>query len=243
MDQIVRGRFGFQMNFSSISADWHRRTEFRSTGLSLSAANMRWIIWKKEKREIIKPTEPPLVFNCKIITVLYEVACWGKRQEPVQGQGRLVFSKFPRKSRIRPTVCSKRIFSCYFWRKSNQNVGVGCAIKDVGNCLALPHKQCPQKLLLPATVHTPPHPRFRTALASSLLIGRVAANLIEERKLLLRRNKYACQKKVYIRISCVCHLNFLSALSHSHIPVKGVWGFAAPEWQNRRTCSFCTRRC
>ena len=136
----------------------------------------------------------------------------------------MVFSKFPRKSRVRPSVCSKRTFSCYFWRKSNQNVGVGCAIKDVGNCLALPHKQCPQKLLLPAAVHTPPHPRFRTALASSLLIGRVAANLIEERKLLLRRNKYACQKKVYIRISCVCHLNFLSALSHSHIPVKGVWG-------------------
>ena len=85
----------------------------------------------------------------------------------------MVFSKFPRKSRVRPSVCSKRTFSCYFWRKSNQNVGVGCAIKDVGNCLALPHKQCPQKLLSPAAVHTPPHPRLCSFLASSLLIERM----------------------------------------------------------------------
>ena len=73
--QIARGRFDFQMNFSSISADWHRRTEFRSTDSSLSAANMRWIIWKKEKRETTKPAGAPLVFVCKIIPVLYEVAC------------------------------------------------------------------------------------------------------------------------------------------------------------------------
>ena len=57
-----------------------------------------------------------------------------------KGQGRLVFSKFSRKSRARPTVCSKRIFSCYFWRKSNQNVGVGCAIKDAKSRQYLPHK-------------------------------------------------------------------------------------------------------
>ena len=70
-DRTVRGQFGFRMNFSSISADWRRRTEFRSTDSSLSAANMRWIIWKKEKRETTKPAGAPLVFNCKIITVLY----------------------------------------------------------------------------------------------------------------------------------------------------------------------------
>ena len=133
MDQIVRGRFGFQMNFSSISADWHRRTEFRSTGLSLSAANMQWIIWKKEKRETTKPAGTPLVFNCKIIPVLYEVACWGKRQEPVQGQGRLVFSKFPRKSGVRPFVCSKKTFSCYFWRSCGGRYPIAGAAKPVSS--------------------------------------------------------------------------------------------------------------
>ena len=84
-----------------------------------------------------------------------------------------VFSKLPRKSRIRPTVCSKRTFSCYFWRKSNQNVGVGCAIEDAGNCQVLPHKLYSTKLLSPAAVHTPPHPHFGSFLASSLLMRRV----------------------------------------------------------------------
>ena len=46
-------------------------------------------------------------------------------------------------------------------------VGVGCAIKDVGNCLALPHKLYSTKLLSPAAVHTPPHPRLCSSLASS----------------------------------------------------------------------------
>ena len=93
-----------------------------------------------------------------------------KGKGKVQGQGRLVFSKSPRKSRVRPSVCSKRTFSCYFWRKSNQNVGVGCAIEDAGNCQVLPHKLYSTKLLSPAAVHTPPHPHFGSFLASSLLI-------------------------------------------------------------------------
>ena len=82
----------------------------------------------------------------------------------------MVFSKFPRKSRVRPFVCSKRIFSCYFWRKSNQNVGVGCAIEVVRNRQHLPHKQFQKIPLSPAAVHTPPHPRLCSSLASSLLI-------------------------------------------------------------------------
>ena len=177
MDQIVRGQFGFQMNFLSISADWHRRTEFRSTDSSLSAANMRWIIWKKEKRETIKPAGAPLVFNCKIITVLYgflvEKKVKDKFKVKGKGQGRLVFSKFPRESGVRPFVCSKKTFSCYFWRKSNQNVGVGCAIKDAKSRQYLPHKQFQKIPLSPAAVHTPPHPHFGSFLASSLLIGRM----------------------------------------------------------------------
>ena len=71
---------------------------------------------------------------------------------------------------VRPSVCSKRTFSCYFWRKSNQNVGVGCAIKDAKSRQHLPHKQFQKIPLAPAAVHTPPHPRFRSSLASSLLI-------------------------------------------------------------------------
>ena len=63
--------------------------------------------------------------------------------------------EFPILRRVRPTVCSKRTFSCYFWRKSNQNVGVGCAIEDAGNCQVLPHKLYYTKLLSPAAVHTP----------------------------------------------------------------------------------------
>ena len=175
--QTARGQFGFQMNFSSISADWHSKTEFRSTDSSLSAANMRWIIWKKEKRETIKPAGAPLVFNCKIITVLYGFLVEKKVKDKFKfkgkGQGRLVFSTFPRKSGVRPFVCSKKTFSCYFWRKSNQNVGVGCAIEDAGNCQVLPHKLYSTKLLSPAAVHTPPHPHFGSFLASSLLMRRV----------------------------------------------------------------------
>ena len=93
-----------------------------------------------------------------------------KGKGKVQGQGRLVFSKSPRKSRVRPSVCSKRTFSCYFWRKSNQNVGVGCAIKDAKSRQYLPHKQFQKIPLSPAAVHTPPHPHFGSFLASSLLI-------------------------------------------------------------------------
>ena len=70
--------------------------------------------------------------------------------------------KFPILCRVRPSVCSKRTFSCYFWRKSNQNVGVGCAIEDAGNCQVLPHKLYSTKLLSPAAVHTPPHPHTPT---------------------------------------------------------------------------------
>jgi len=53
-----------------------------------------------------------------------------------------------RLARISQTVQSltiglfKNLFSCYFWRKSNQNVGVGCAIEEAGSRQTLPHKSC-----------------------------------------------------------------------------------------------------
>ena len=102
-----------------------------------------------------------------LLPLIFKVKGKGK------GQGRLVFSKSPRKSRVRPFVCSKKTFSCYFWRKSNQNVGVGCAIKDAKSRQYLPHKQFQKIPLSPAAVHTPPHPHFGSFLASSLLIGRM----------------------------------------------------------------------
>ena len=42
--------------------------------------------------------------------------------------------------------------------------------------------------------------------------------------------------------SCAHRTHFLLALPHSHVPVMGYGGSAAPDWRNRKTCQPCTRR-
>ena len=53
-----------------------------------------------------------------------------------KGQGRLVFSKSPRKSRVRPFVCSKKTFSCYFWRSCGGQYPIAGAAKPASSTRA-----------------------------------------------------------------------------------------------------------
>ncbi len=139
MDRTVRGQFGFRMNFSSISAAWRRRTEFRSTDSSLSAANMRWIIWRKKKREMTKPAGVPLVFACKIIPFLYEIACRGEGQGQVQGQGQnqgLLAVQIFHIVQNPTNSLFQKTFSCYFWRSCGGQYPIAGAAKPASSARA-----------------------------------------------------------------------------------------------------------
>ena len=65
-----------------------------------------------------------------LLPLIFKVKGKGK------GQGRLVFSKSPRKSRVRPFVCSKKTFSCYFWRSCGGQYPIAGAAKPASSTRA-----------------------------------------------------------------------------------------------------------
>ena len=79
-----------------------------------------------------------------------------------------VFSKLPRKSRIRPTVCSKRTFSCYFWRSCGGHTRMaelwGLAAPHATLIAGLPEGACSHRLC-------PPHALAPYAVRSTVRVG------------------------------------------------------------------------
>ena len=66
----------------------------------------------------------------------------GAKSKRSRAKGLLCGANFEGRAESDQPLVQKKDLPCYFWRKSNQNVGVGCAIEEAGSCQTLPHKSC-----------------------------------------------------------------------------------------------------